>query len=232
MSRIARCCKAAALPGWLLMAALSLAGCNIISGVVAITAPPELVEAKYELPDKKTLIVIDDRLGLINNESMLRRIGTAAQAALEAEEVVTEGFVSHDKLTAYREELGEKYDTTSLAALGNRLEAKQVIHAEVVAYQMEVGGGVVRPAIVMTVKVFDMDTLVRMFPASTGQGSGLNTGRTAFPIQTRLTSEDLSSSSAAMSIAARELADTAGRDLGRLFFDWRMPERGSTLGER
>jgi hypothetical protein len=212
---------------------LGLTGCNIIGGTAALLAPPEKVEAKYELPDKPTLIVIDDASPrpMVNSEATLRRIAGAIRAALEAEEVVTAGFIGQDELAALREELGDDYRQTSLAALAIRLDAKQVIHAEVSGYQVDVGGDIIRPSISMNVKVFDLDERDRVFPGGVDPESGFTVGDNFYPVQASMPARNIAGQGAARTIAIRDLADIIGRDIARLFFDWRVPERGSTLGE-
>lgn len=210
---------------------LGLTGCNIIGGTAALLAPPEQVKAKYELPDKPTLIIVDDASPrpMVNNEATLRRIAGSIRAALEAEGVVTTGFVGQNELAALRDELGADYKQTSLAALAIRLDARQVIHAEVTGYQIAVGGNIVRPSIAMNVKVFDLDRRGRAFPGATDPETGIIEGDNVYPVQSRMPARDASGQGAAHTIAVRELADLVGRDIARLFFDWRVPERGNTL---
>lgn len=205
-------------------------GCNLIGTAAAIVTPPEKVRAKYKLPDKRTLIVIDDPNRIVANPSTLRRIAAATRNVLEVETVVTVGFVGQDELAGYRETLGERYSQTSLAALALNLNAKQVIHAEIIGFQMDVGGNVIRPGIAMNVKVFDLDDRRRVFPANKDAQDGEDTGATVYTLQSQMPTQDLTGQSAARSIAVRDLADQAGRDIARLFFDWRRPERGSELG--
>lgn len=208
-----------------------LNGCDALGAVAQVVTPPEKIEAKYPLPDKATLIVVDDPRGLVNSPSTLRRIASATRSVLEAEEVVVlGGFVGQDELAGYREELGDKYSTTSLAALALHLNAKQVIHAEVTGFQVELGGNVIRPAISLNVKVFDLDQRARAFPQSRDPETGVDLGATSYPLSSKLPASDLTGQSAARSIAVRNLADQTGRDIARLFFTWRMPAPGSTLG--
>ena len=214
------------------LAACVMSGCNIIGAAATIVAPPELVDARYELPDKPTLIVIDDPAGMVNSSAILRQIAANTQAALETEEVVTAGVVGQDRLAAYRDELGDAYRETSLAGLALHLEARQVIHAEVVDYQMNMAGNVIRPSITLSVKVFDLDERDRVFPATDGAFVGETPNAPTYILQTRLHAQDVSGRSAQRNIMARELANDAGRDLGRLFFDWRKPPPGAELGER
>lgn len=207
-----------------------LTGCNIFNAVVLSVTPPEKVKAKYTLPDKATLVIVDDPRSLVTSPSTLRRIATATRNVLEVEEVIVAGgFVSQGELAGYREELGDRYNQTSLAALAVRLNAKQVIHAEVTGFQMELGGNVIRPAITMNVKVFDLDERARTFPSDGDEDAAVDVGATVYPLQSKLPAEDLTGQSAARSIAQRELADQAGRDIARLFFDWRPPALGSEI---
>ena len=61
---------------------------------------------------------------------------------------------------------------------------------------------------------------------------GVSTGMNAFPVQTQMPAQDITGQNAARAIAERELANQIGRDVGRLFFDWRRPQPGAELGER
>lgn len=213
------------------------AGCNIIGGTIGVFSPPQKIEARYALPDKPTLILVDDRKGLVNNETLLRQIANSARAALEAEEVVTVGFIGQDALAKYRADLGEAYESTSLTSFAINLDAKQIIHAEVAGYRINVGGDVIRPAITLEVKVYDIDAIKTheppgiVFPG-VNRITGAGSTKDVYTMTTELKSRDVSGQSAARSLAARELAEQTGRDLGRLFFDWRVPERGSELNDR
>ncbi len=211
---------------------LMLSACNIIGGAASILAPPQKIEAKHKLADKPTLILIDDRQGLVNNESLIRRIAGATRGVLEAEQVVTTGFVGQDELASLRQQLGAEFDNTSLAALAMKLGAKQVIHAEVVAYQMEIGNNLLQPSITLNIKVFDIDERKRVFPTDADPGTAQANNQIAYPLSTSLPMRDFTGQSAASAIAARELADLVGRDMGRLFFDWRVPEGGADLDQR
>lgn len=216
----------------LLIALFSFSGCEALGFMATAVAPPPKVDAKYDLPDKTTLIVVDDPRNLVTSPSTLRRIASATRNVLETEEIiVVGGFIGQDELAGYREELGDRYNTTSLAALAIHLNAKQVIHAEVTGFQMELGGNVIRPAISLNVKVFDLDERRRTFPAADPE-TGIDTGEKSYPLQSQMPAEDLTGATAARSIAVRDLADQTGRDIARLFFDWRMPAPGSGTDQR
>lgn len=216
----------------LMVAVTQLAGCSWIAVATQVVTPPEKVEAKYDLPDKATLVVIDDPRGLVNSPSTLRRIAAATRNVLEVEKViVTGGFVGQDELAGYRAELGEDYNRTSLAALAIHLNARQVIHAEVTGFQVDIGGNVIRPAIALNVKVFDLDQRDRTFPKGKDPATGIDTGADAYPLRSQMPARDLTGQGAARSIAIRDLADQTGRDIARLFFDWRKPAVGADLGK-
>lgn len=207
-----------------------LSGCNVFNAAVLSVTPAEQVKAKYNLPDKPTLVVVDDPRNLVTSPSTLRRIAAATRNVLEVEQViVTGGFVAQDELAGYREELGDRYNQTTLAGLAMHLGAKQVIHAEVTSFQMGLGGNVIRPAIALNVKVFDLDERGRVFPRDSEEDSAIDVGTTVYPLQSKLPAQDLTGQTAARSIAQRDLADQAGRDIARLFFDWRMPALGSGI---
>lgn len=216
----------------LLFVSLALVtGCNVIGAAATVVSPPEKIKAKYKLPDKPTLVVIDDPQRLVNSPTTLRRIASATRNVLETEMLVTTGFVGQDELAGYRETLGDRYSQTSLAALAMHLNARQVIHVEVIGFQVELGGNVIRPAIAMNVKVFDLDQRTRVFPPEKDPQTGVDSGVSVYTLQSKLPAQDLTGQSAARSIAVRDLADLAGRDIARLFFDWRKPQPGAELGK-
>lgn len=204
-------------------------GCQAIGVAATVISGPPVVPAQYDMPDKPTLILIEDPSKIINDDAMLRRVAANASAALEAENVVTTGIVGQDELAAYRAKLGKDFRNTSLAALAMHFDAKQVIHGEVVAYQMDVGGGVVRPLLAINVKVFDLDARDRVFPVNTDPETGVDVGQPTYPLVTKRFPQDLNELGAARTIAKRDLANEAGRDLGRLFFDWRRPQPGADV---
>eukprot|EP00752_Nemacystus_decipiens_P013554 g12012.t1 len=198
---------------------------QIISGTVAVFAPPEKVNAKYELPDKATLVVIDDPRSLVNSPDTLRRIATATRNVLEVEEViVVGGFVDQADLAGYREELGDQYNQTSLAALAMRLDAKQVIHAEVTGFQVDLGGNLIRPAISLNVKVFDLDERKRVFPTQSDIDNSVEIGATVYPLQSQMPARDLTGQSATRSIACGESVPAAVLKLS--FDSVRFGQRG------
>lgn len=219
--------------GWMCLASLCLlSGCNVIGVAATVMTPPKKVDAKYELPDKATLIVVDDPHGMVNSPATLRRIASATRNVLEVEKVVVGGgFVGQAELAGYREELGERYNQASLAALAMHLGAKQVVHAEVTEFQVDLGGNVIRPAIALDIKVFDLDRRARVFPSRHNIDSSADIGASVYSLQSQMPTQDITGQSATRSIAVRELADQTGRDMARLFFDWRMPEPGSGLGK-
>ncbi|XAM00490.1 hypothetical protein OT109_03680 [Phycisphaeraceae bacterium D3-23] len=213
----------------LLAVVLALPGCNLI-GAAAVILPKPPVPAQHELPDKKTLIIVEDRAGLVRDTSVIRQVNASIRGALEDEEVITAGFVPQTELTALQTELGVDYQRTSLGEIARHLGAEQLIYAKVTGYQLEMGGGIFRPMMAFELKVIDMELGERSYPRTVDPETGIVEGRTFVPVITELqTRNRTAEGSAARSIAARELADQAGIEIARLFHSWKRPEPGDLL---
>lgn len=223
--------RATVVVGLLLcMMVLPLTGCNIIGGAAVALIPKAPVPAQYELVDKRTLVIVEDRRGMIQDPAVIRQVNASLREALEEKEVVTTGFVSQAELAALEGELGDAFRSTSLQQIGTRLDANQVIYAEIVAYQLQMGGGIYHPAMAMNVKVIDIDAGERVFPPVSDPETGMTLSSTSAPVRTELRVVNRTAEgAAAQSIASRELAAQAGLDVARLFFEWRRPEPGDML---
>ena len=137
----------------------------------------------------KTLIIVEDRNGLVRDTTILRQVNASIRDALEDEEIITTGFVPQAELTALQAELGTDYTRTALGTIGQRLGAGQVIYAEVTAYQLELGGGVFQPGMAMNVKVIDIDEGVRSFPPEVDPETGIAMGQAVVPVRTEMKAE-------------------------------------------
>ncbi|MEM9414429.1 MAG: hypothetical protein AAGA29_02985 [Planctomycetota bacterium] len=213
----------------LLAMLLALPGCNLI-GAAAVIMPKPPVPAQHDLPDKKTLIIVEDRGSIVRDTSVVRQVTASIRGALEDEKVVTAGFVPQTELTALQTELGEDYLRTSLGEIARRLGAEQLIYAKVVGYQLEMGGGIFRPMMAFEVKVIDMDLGARSYPRAVDPETGIVEGQSFVSVVTQLQPRNRTAEgNAARAIAARELADQAGIEIARLFHEWKRPEPGDLL---
>ena len=225
-----RRCDAAVVAFFLAASLCFLPGCNLIGGAAVVLIPKPPIPAQHDLADKKTLIIVEDRNGLVRDTTILRQVNASIRDALEDEEIITTGFVPQAELTALQAELGTDYTRTALGTIGQRLGAGQVIYAEVTAYQLELGGGVFQPGMAMNVKVIDIDEGVRSFPPEVDPETGIAMGQAVVPVRTEMKAENrIAEGSAARSLASRELARQAGLSVARLFFDWHRPQPGDTL---
>lgn len=209
--------------------AYALPGCNLI-GAAAVIMPKPPVPAEHKLPDKRTLIMVEDRGGAVIDTSVLRQLGASIRGALEDEEVVTTGFVPQTELTALQTRLGEDYAKTSLQTIGRELGAEQVIYVNITGFQLELGGGVYQPAMSMQVKVIDLDVGARTYPPVVDEETGIALGQSFVPVMTQMQTRNRQAEGhAARAIVSRELADQAGIEVARLFHSWKRPEPGDLL---
>lgn len=212
------------------LAVLPMTGCNLIGGAAVALIPKPPVPAQHDLADKRTLVIIEDRRGMIQDPSVVRQVGASLRQSLEDEEVVTAGFVPQSDLAALQGRLGSDFRSTSLELIGRELGAQQVIYAEITAYQLQLGGGIYQPAMAMNVKVIDIDMGERVFPPVTDPETGMTLASTSASVRTELRTVNRTAEGAgARSIVSRELAAQSGLDAARLFFEWRRPEPGDML---
>ncbi len=143
---------------------LASAGCEVI-GLVATTIVPPSVPAAFGIVDRPTLIMVDDRKGLLRDPQLTMLAAAHANETLRVEEAVTT-LISADQLSALASELGDKYSQTSPYEIGRRLGAKQVILVNVFAASISPEPGILKPSANVGIKLFDVDSNERMFPPS------------------------------------------------------------------
>lgn len=148
----------------LLLALFASVGCEAI-GMVATAIVPPSVPASFVIVDRPTLIMVDDRKGLLRDPQLAMLAAAHANEILRAEEAVTT-LIPTDQLSALASELGEKYSQTSPYEIGRRLGAKQVILVNLFAASISPEPGILKPSANVGIKLFDVDSNERMFPPS------------------------------------------------------------------
>jgi len=207
----------------------ALTGCNVIAGAAALMPKPP-VPAQYEIEDKATLVLVEDKAGVVRDPSVVRQITASIQSALAKNEAITVEFVDVSRVDALRTTLGSEFERTSLGAIGRELGASQVIYVDITGFQLQTGGGLFEPKIWMSVRLIDIDAGKRVFPPDRDE-NGIQSSQSAYAMLSGLsTSTHSAQGGAARTIAARDLSSQAGLDVARLFFEWKRPEPGENLG--
>ncbi|MGE3109485.1 MAG: hypothetical protein AB7G11_10545 [Phycisphaerales bacterium] len=148
----------------LVAAACGLASCNIVGGATYLIAGPEKVPALYELdPKKKTVVLIDDRIPVVNSRVNRVRIGVAAERVLLDDAKIEVVISSQDMLALAEREKGSQ--PRGVVELGEEVGAEVVISALMVSFSLTPDGQTYQPAAVVQVKVMDVAKKEKLWPA-------------------------------------------------------------------
>ncbi|MEM1356201.1 MAG: hypothetical protein AAGC44_14645 [Planctomycetota bacterium] len=218
----------------LLLTLLALAGCNLVAATTYLIAPRPLTKAAYPLPDKKTVIFVEDASDGGNDPTLMRNVAANIEKWLVQEQALTPGMtVSHSDLETYLATLGQRRENIPLGDIARYFAADQLIYVKVTGYQMAVGGGVYRPELTAQVKVIDMEQRARVMPPELDPQTGIPSNFEYVPVSSRLPAINRTAEgSNARAVASQQLAARAGEDIAKLFFDWRQEEPGQDLGRK
>lgn len=210
---------------------LLITGCDAIAAISYVVAPRPLHEAVYELPDKKTVIFVEDRDNVAGDPSLARNIAANVEKWLVDEQRLVEGtVVGPEDLESYLASLGDERESVRLSAIAAHFQANQLIYIKIDEFQMAVGAGVYRPQVLTQVKVIDMDSRRRVMPQERDPETGIQTNLEFYPVLSKLPAINRSAEGQnAQTIATQQLAMQAGEDIAKLFFDWREAEPGEKL---
>jgi hypothetical protein len=220
------------LPGGLLCLGPSLIGCQATAVAVAAVQGPPRAEPQFVLPDVNTAVLIEDPAGHLSNPGTARQIASTAIYHLRLNEVLpTAVFVDPRELAKLQALLDRDWAATPIDAIGRRVGAQQVIYAEVVAASFASDQMLFRPQVRLEVKIINTEDGRRLWPPPPPlpDPEAVAPGH---PLEVQLDADGAAAraeSSRTPSDAIRQLADEAGRALGRLFFEWRVEEPGSSL---
>lgn len=118
-----------------ILACIPLTGCAI-AGFLMTLAPPEDIEAKYEFPAEATvLVLVDDPANLVDYAPIKYELTRRINEQLDKRELV-------DKTIAYsrlmqRVASSPEYSTMSIASIGEKLGAQQVLYVRITDFQLK-----------------------------------------------------------------------------------------------
>lgn len=213
---------------WLMLSGLAIlsGGCNIVGPAMILIEGPGEVKAAYKLdPTKKTVIFVDDPANKIAQRRIRSQIGTTAQDTLLQKKLVREGNMIDTRaaLAIADRGLGGGSDGSAGGKLLSVTEIGEAVGAEVVVYVLITRFDVVSdnpdfaPTSTIEVKIFDVTTHSRLWPAGGEQGY-----RTDFSKRTSRI-EQVQSRSGALQ-AQSDLARLTGQGLAQMFFDVERPQ--------
>lgn len=200
-----------------------LASCNILVPAAFIFAPEPMVEPAYELPDRSTVVFVDDRQNLVTPTSLRRIIGNRVSQDLMVEEAVTTTIDASDA-----EAFARVNDTDgapmAIDAIGRAVGADVVIYVEMVEFRDRTDPYQPKPRASCRVRVIDAVNRTRLFPdPSASEPSQL------VQVELPAMNPDDLRSRAARNQVGELLANRLGQQAGRLFYEWNSNKIGTSL---
>lgn len=215
----------------LLFAAPLLTGCEGIAYVAQGVVPP-MKDALYELPQRPTLVLVDDPLGPeggLGDPQLAFDVAVSASTDLVGNDAVD--VVIDQKMVAdLAVELGVDYYKLGVVNVGRRVGAAQVIHVQIKAVNYVMEPLLFRPTALVHVRVLDCDPKAErtvMFPPPPPDGTGI------YPLTVEMryrVSEDGTGRDAAL--LRKALADRIGIDVAKMFYKHVLSQPGDMRHDR
>ncbi len=148
----------------LLLAAPCLsAACNIIIPATYIIEGPPKEPAVFELPEKRTLVFIDDPKNRMTRVALRAEVADRTERLLFDEGKVTELVSCADAIQLARRSDAQG-NRASIESIGRAMNVQQVIYVVVDRFTLSVDGASPRPGATVRVKVLDLEDQTRIFP--------------------------------------------------------------------
>ena len=209
---------------------LGTGGCTLTGIVDQAIRGPAATPALFELPDRTTVVLVDDPDRALADPQVPRTIGAVALHHMRFHGApATAALVDADQIARLEARLGDDWHATPIDAIGRRLNADQVVYARLtpLGLNTRLGDGV--PSLRLDVKVIDAHTGERIWPAqavAAPDGHPLTVKASVGQRRRLLAGHDTSQQT------LDQLADAAGLALGQLFYDWVPPPPGEELERR
>lgn len=219
---------AAALAAAVLLSAL--ASCNIITPVAYAIEGPGQIDAEYTLPDKKTVVFVDDPRNILPRTALRTAIGDAVSFDLMNRELLTSTVATRDAIAIARTGSGGSADKLmSIEAIGRALDASQVIHIQPEVFDLagRSDSQGLRPTAKVVVKVVDIDQQVRVYPSEHTLPRGREVTATI-----READQSVLRTRAGRTQIEEELARKIASQVGKLFYQHDRIDLGENLGTR
>ena len=199
---------------------LLVAGCNYLLPASYIIEGPPKAPAAFELPSKRTVVIVDDKINRMPRVALRVGIGDSVGTHLLENNVVPETITTRDAVALIR-----RMDTASkpisIQRICESLGAEQVVYVEIDDFNLSGGREEGGPEAVALVKVLDITNGSRLWPTAGSEA-----------VQSSL--QDINPSLIATSAGRREvedkLAEKLGDDIAKLFYAHERRELGGRLG--
>ncbi len=184
-------------------------GCNLVGAGAYIIHGPEKQPAEYVLPQKMTVVFIDDRANVFPRSRLIQQAALRATNELLKVAKVVPGALDPSTITreAAREATGR---LMAIDEIGRKVNAEVVIYAVPRTFSLADERGTI-PTCILDVKVVDCQTGERLWPAATEAEYHSLTVELAYKSPLRYEDERLEE-------LQQKLADVTGLRLAQLFY--------------
>lgn len=192
---------------------LCAAGCNIVAPIAIIFDDPRESTAKFKLdPERKTVVLVDDRNNALPKRSLRAAIGLEADQSMIEEKVVEQPNMIAAQSALHvvaAERLGSP---KSIVDVGKAVGADVIIYVSMDAFSLSKDGVLFQPFAVARVKVLDCVNNTRLWPPD----------ERGYPITAQMPEkrEQVPTQVAERNAAELDLARFTGREVARLFFTY------------
>lgn len=213
---------------------LALAGCNIVTPVAYAIEGTGQIDAEYVLPEKKTVVFVDDPRNILTRTALRAAIGDAIGAELYDRELVTTFVNTRDAIAISRQGVSGTVDAPaagemSMEAIARALDCAQMIWIRPFTWDVvgrsDTQG--IRPTAQAYVRVLDFELGQRAYPSK----EVLPRGREITAI-IRETDPNLLRTRATRTQVEDELAAKLSREITKLFYKHERLDLGENLGTR
>ncbi len=216
----------AGLLSMLILSCLGLMGCEGPGFVAYVIAGPPTIKAQYKLQTRPTLVIVDDPLGLLGDPNYPAVVGANVGYHLSENGVLPgEMIISQDHLTTLAAQLGDRYPSTPIDEIGQRLKAEQVIHVLVRSADLMAHNTYYHPKAQVEVRVVDVASGKRLFPEPDSDMPSTSPGT---PLQVSMKPQAVEEDRRhARSLLARRFSEYIGLCVAQLFYDHAKPDDAS-----
>ena len=208
-----------------LAASLLACACNYVNPALYIIEGPPSNDAQFTLPDRKTVVFVDDQKNALTRTQLRSMIGDKVASDLMENKLVTETITTRDAVAVARKD-DSVSKLTAISEIGEKVGAEVVIYVRMGTFELAEPGGTPIPHASALVKVIDVTNRTRLFP-SDPEDPGLEVFT-----QMRELSMDMYNTSP----GRRQIEDMTATELGnriaKLFYKHEKNELGKGIGVR
>lgn len=210
--------------------AAALASCNIVTPVAYALEGPGQIEAEYTLPDRKTVVFVDDPNTILPRSALRATLGDAVSFDLMSRELLTSTVSTRDAIAIARAASGgDANNLSSNESIARALDCTQIIHIQPVIFDLAGRSDIegIKPTASVRVKVIDLEARARTYPSA----ELMPDGREVTASIREKDSQGLRTRAGRAQIED-ELVAELGREVAQLFYKHDRIDLGKNLGTR